>query len=100
LKVEFHMHVALDHRAQCQDSMVFSLKCLLLIRDCFRLKDGENLVQSERVSWSKDRSKHFLTIDRARLNDAGCYSVTAHSEAGVVSSSAYLVVHGSIRLYS
>jgi hypothetical protein len=42
----------------------------------FRLKEGQQISQSDRIKIVKEKETHSLTIEKARLEDTGSYSVS------------------------
>lgn len=42
----------------------------------FRLKDGQQISQSDHIKIVKEKETHSLTIEKARLEDTGSYSVS------------------------
>ncbi|KAJ9593668.1 hypothetical protein L9F63_014779, partial [Diploptera punctata] len=62
-------------------------------------KDGEELKQDDRHIFWHEEHFHTLEINRATLEDSGCYSATARNTNGAVSCRCNLVVDKGIRAY-
>jgi hypothetical protein len=43
-----------------------------------RLKEGQQISQSDRIKITKEKETHSLTIEKARLEDTGSYSVSVN----------------------
>ncbi|XP_021942929.1 obscurin isoform X5 [Zootermopsis nevadensis] len=57
------------------------------------LKDGHQISQTDRTKIVKEKETHSLTIEKARLEDTGSYSVVAVNEISQTSSFWQFVVH-------
>ena len=80
-------------------SVLLSLWAFILQAILFRMKNDVILDEddSSRISWSSDKTRHILSINKSVLEDAGRYSVRVINEAGEMSSSARLVVKGHMQ---
>ncbi|PNF42104.1 Obscurin [Cryptotermes secundus] len=57
------------------------------------LKEGQQISQSDRIKIVKEKETHSLTIEKARLEDTGSYSIVAVNEISQTSSFWQFVVH-------
>lgn len=62
-----HSHTKNSVALMRQLSVVFLLS---------RLKEGQQISQSDRIKIVKEKETHSLTIEKARLEDTGSYSVS------------------------
>ncbi|XP_069669104.1 obscurin isoform X4 [Periplaneta americana] len=57
------------------------------------LKEGQQITASDRIKIKKEKDTHTLTIEKARLEDTGSYSIVAVNELSQTSSFWQFVVH-------
>ena len=62
-------------------------------------KDGQNILESNRLTIKKDGTSTELRISAAVESDAGSYQLVLKNNAGEVKSSCNVVVHGKYKLY-